>query len=132
MLESSQNKEYKSLAKGWQKWLDYTKSTVRPIFYRGNGKVCAVVTLNQSLPVHHVSQSYACEGTAALDDPYEGELFTWWLYFFGRLSKSEKESLWKVKRAKLISVEYEMGGIGPITVQKGEGILLSLVFGFNI
>jgi hypothetical protein len=54
-----------------------------------------------------------------LNDPYEGELFTWWLYFFGGLSQKDKDLLWEVKRPQLVSVEYNMGGVGPITVQKG-------------
>jgi hypothetical protein len=91
------------------------------IFYRGAGKVCAVVDLNQTLPVHHPEQNYTCEGTDSyLDDPYEGELFTWWLQFFGGLPESDIEALWEYKRAKLVSVDYHMGNVGPITVQKGE------------
>ena len=65
-------------------------------------------------------QTYKCEGSGTLNDPYEGELFTWWLYFFGGLSQKDKNLLWEVKRPQLVSVEYNMGGVGPITVQKGE------------
>lgn len=91
------------------------------IFYQGSGKLCAVVDIkDQSLPVHHPGQSYACEGSSYLDDPFEGELFTWWLQFFGGLSDLEIENLWTFKRAKLESVDYHMGKYGPITVQKGE------------
>jgi hypothetical protein len=90
------------------------------IFYPGNGIVCAVTTISdQSLPVNHPSQTYKCEGTGTLDDPYEGELFMWWLYFFGGVSKKDKALLWEVKRPQLVSVDYNMGGVGPITVQKG-------------
>ena len=90
------------------------------IFYAGNGAVCAVTDIkNQSLHVNDPQQSYACEGSGTLDDPYEGELFTWWLYFFGGISQEDKNLLWKVKRPQLVSVEYNIGGVGPITVQKG-------------
>lgn len=90
------------------------------IFYAGNGAVCAVTDIkNQSLHVNDPQQSYACEGAGTLDDPYEGELFTWWLYFFGGISQEDKNLLWEVKRPQLVSVEYNMGGVGPITVQKG-------------
>jgi hypothetical protein len=42
-----------------------------------------------------------------LDDPYEGELFTWWLYFFApQLSDQDRELLWTTKRAKLQLTEY--------------------------
>ncbi len=77
---------------------------------------------NQSIHVNDPAQFYKCEGTGTLNDPYEGELFTWWLYFFGGLSAKDKTALWVVKRPQLVSVEYKMGGIGPITVQEGSYI----------
>lgn len=83
--------------------------------------MCAVVDIkNQTLPVHHPDQTYVCEGDGLLDDPFEGELFTWWLQFFGGLSEADIEGLWESKRAQLVSVDYHMGNVGPITVQKGE------------
>jgi len=82
--------------------------------------VCAVTDLkNQTYHVNDPIQTYSCEGTGVLNDPYEGELFTWWLYFFGGLSNGDRELLWEVKRPQLVSVEYQMGVFGPITVQKG-------------
>ncbi|KAH6713228.1 putative GPI anchored protein [Leptodontidium sp. MPI-SDFR-AT-0119] len=119
VLETSNDPEYRKLAKSWQSWLDYTKSTVAKVFYPGNGRVCAVTTLDQSLHVNDPRQNYTCEGSGVLNDPYEGELFTWWLYFFGGLSRKDKDLLWQVKRPQLVSVDYNMGGVGPITVQKG-------------
>lgn len=120
-----------------------TSLTSTQVFYRGNGRVCSVVDLNQTLLPSDQAQNYSCEGgdTALLDDPYEGELFTWWLYFFGGLSNADKQDLWKVKRPQLQAVNYtgsivntsyddpvltNYSGdpvkgkkIGPITVQKG-------------
>ncbi|KAJ5662378.1 uncharacterized protein N7477_009994 [Penicillium maclennaniae] len=119
-LESTGDKSYASLAQKWQIWMDYTKTTAAKIFYQGNGRVCAVIDLkDQSLPIDHPDQSYTCEGDGLLNDPYEGELFTFWLQFFGGLSDSDKEALWNVKRPQLVSVDYHMGDFGPITVQKG-------------
>lgn len=93
----------------------------KQIFYQGEGKVCAVTDIkNQSLPVHHPEQTYACEDTSYLNDPYEGELFTWWLQFFGGLSDADIEALWDYKRPQLVSVDYHIGKVGPITVQKGD------------
>ncbi|KAH1270807.1 hypothetical protein KXX33_008665 [Aspergillus fumigatus] len=87
---------------------------------QGKGQVCAVTTIkNQSLPVDHPDQGYACEGSGRLNDPYEGELFTFWLQFFGGLSDEDVEQLWAVKKPMLQSVDYHMGHVGPITVQKG-------------
>jgi hypothetical protein len=120
VLGSSDDGESRDLARGWQAWLDYAKGMAGKVFYAGNGGVCAVTDIKtQVLLPNDPGQSYSCEGSGRLDDPYEGELFTWWLYFFGGLSGADKNLLWEVKRPKLQSVEYNMGGVGPITVQKG-------------
>jgi hypothetical protein len=98
----------------------YTKLNGQ-IFYKGSGRVCSVIDIkNQSLPVNDPNQSYDCEGTGLLDDPYEGELFTFWLNFFGGLSSADKQALWEIKRPQLVSVDYDMDNVGPITVQKGQ------------
>lgn len=97
-----------------------TTDQFQKIFYKGNGHVCAVTDIkNQSLPVDHPDQTYTCEGSGRLDDPYEGELFTFWLQFFAGLTDEDVKQLWQVKRQKLVSVDYNMGNVGPITVQKG-------------
>lgn len=57
-------------------------------------------------------------GPCYLDDPYEGELMVWLLEFFGTLDKNEIDSIWKLKRGKLQSVEYPTP-MGPITCQRG-------------
>ncbi|KAM0122077.1 hypothetical protein ACP6JC_001109 [Aspergillus fumigatus] len=125
-LENTGKPSYAELASQWQKWIDYTKTTGAKhlkIFYEGKGQVCAVTTIkNQSLPVDHPDQGYACEGSGRLNDPYEGELFTFWLQFFGGLSDEDVEQLWAVKKPMLQSVDYHMGHVGPITVQKGTSV----------
>ncbi|KAK2589834.1 hypothetical protein QQS21_012493 [Conoideocrella luteorostrata] len=119
-LEQSRDRSFKDLARGWQKWLDYVKTTASTVFYRGNGRVCAVTKIkDQTKPLKDPQQGYECEGTGYLDDPYEGELFTHFLNSFGGLPKAEKDALWQAKRAKLVRVEYNMGGYGPITVEQG-------------
>lgn len=130
-LENSWSKQAQSLAKKWQVWLDYTKNTaaevssssdswqIRPsqeavqVFYNGTGHVCAVTAIG--------NQSYGCEGSQTLNDPYEGELFTWWLYFFSpQLTISEKEELWVSKRQQLVAAEWRSNmSWGDVTVQKG-------------
>lgn len=68
-----------------------------------------MVSLTQSLPINDPAQNVTCanNGTSLLDDPYEGELFTWWLYFFApQLNATDKEALWQRKRAKLVAVDY--------------------------
>ncbi|KAG6040848.1 hypothetical protein E4U41_006890 [Claviceps citrina] len=118
-LQQSRDPAKQSLANDWQKWLDYVKTTATAVFYRGNGRVCAVAKLkDQSKPLDDPDQGYTCEGTSYLDDPYEGELFTHFLHSFGGLPRKEKDALWNAKRAKLVKREYDMAGYGPITVEE--------------
>ncbi|TWU76020.1 hypothetical protein ED733_007185 [Metarhizium rileyi] len=119
-LEQSNHQSFRSTARDWQRWFDYVKTTATAVFYQGSGHVCAVTKIkNQTLPPNDPMQGFQCEGTNYLDDPYEGELFSHFLNAFGRLSRKDKDALWLAKRAKLVSVEYNMGGIGPITVEQG-------------
>jgi hypothetical protein len=122
VLETSKNSQWQALAKGWQAWLDHTKATGAKLFYKGKGQVCAVTDIHDDTqPVNAPGQTYNCEGSppGLLNDPYEGELFTWWLYFFGGLSQADRSALWEFKRPQLRNVEYHQGKIGPITVQQG-------------
>ena len=106
-LSKSSRPEFRGLGDSWQKWLDYTKYTAARVFYNGTGRVCAIVSIaNQSLSPTHPLQSYTCEGPTLLNDPYEGELFTWWLHLFGSLPKADKNALWLTKRPQLTSTEY--------------------------
>lgn len=113
------------------------------MFYLGNGGVCAVTRLNQSQAPNSPNQNYTCEGgdTSVLNDPYEGELFTWWLYFFGGLGQPDQGALWTAKRPQLRAVNYtgsivnttfnvytltnysglavQPPAVAPITVQEG-------------
>ncbi|KAF4975734.1 hypothetical protein FZEAL_7510 [Fusarium zealandicum] len=119
-LQRQSGSEYHKIADAWQVWLDYAASTAAQIFYIGQGRVCAVTEIaNQTLDITHPKQSYSCETATYLDDPYEGELLTYFLQFFGRLSSKDKRTLWEYKRPKLEKTEYSKGGIGPITVRKG-------------
>ncbi|KFZ20061.1 hypothetical protein V501_00321 [Pseudogymnoascus sp. VKM F-4519 (FW-2642)] len=120
-MEKSSEKSFQQLAGKWQKWLDFTKTTLPIMFYNGGGRVCASTAIaNQSLPVSHPNQTYICENpTYILDDPYEGELVTWWLHFFGGFSSAEKLKLWEVKRAKMKSIDWKEGSKGPVTVLQG-------------
>lgn len=120
-LEKSKSPQYKKQAKAWQEWLDFIKPNMLKIFYRGEGEVCAVTEIaDQYLPVDHPDQSYKCEGEGRLDDPYEGELVPYFFHLFGGLSDGEKDSLWEAKREMLVKNEYNLGGVGPITVERGE------------
>ncbi|KAF2473431.1 uncharacterized protein BDR25DRAFT_323966 [Lindgomyces ingoldianus] len=118
-FEQWKNLRLQSLAKRWQKWLDYTKVTAEEVFYNGIGRVCAVESIrNQSVPIGGFNQSYICEGTQALNDPYEGEPFTLWLYLFSPcLTATDKADIWAVKRPQLVLVEWDSNtSLGNVTV----------------
>jgi hypothetical protein len=84
---------------------------------------------NQSLPVNHPNQTYVCEGLNVtgsnpyINNPYEGQQFMWFLYFFGGLNKTEKDAIWAFKRPQLVSVDWAYKGYPNVTVQKGEFVL---------
>ncbi|KAH8807307.1 putative GPI anchored protein [Xylogone sp. PMI_703] len=119
-LEDTGKSKHLKLARDWQNWLDYAKSNVATIFYQGDGHVCAVTSIgNQTWSINDQRQTYSCEGTSYLNDPYEGELFTFFIQFFGGISDDDIEKIWKVKAPQLVKKEYHMGSVGPITVQEG-------------
>lgn len=120
--------------------MNFPHAKRQQVFYNGTGRVCSVVSLNQTVSPTSPSQNYTCE-PGTLNDPYEGELFTWWLYFYGKLPQKDRDQLWTYKRAQLQAINYtgsvvntsasyslptNYSGlpvvsrkIGPITVQKG-------------
>ncbi|KIJ34150.1 hypothetical protein M422DRAFT_182470 [Sphaerobolus stellatus SS14] len=124
-LETVGRLRYQALATKWQGYLDYLKSTAATVFYRENGHICAVTDIaNQSLPLNDPAQSYVCEGqnnpgNPYINDPYEGQQFMWFLYFFGGLNQMDKEALLAFKRPQLVSVDWTRPGLSPVTVQKG-------------
>lgn len=102
------------------------------VFYRGSGKICAVTSIaNQSLVLHDPAQSYLCEGldnpdpnaNPFLNDPYEGQGFMLWLFFFGGFTSSERDMMWQVKRERLVQVQWERNGFEPVSVQRGTVLL---------
>ena len=125
-LEKSDKAKYRDQAKKWQNWLDFIIPNMIEIFYQGNGEICAVTAIgDQYLPVHHPDQTYKCENKDRINDPYEGELVPYFFHLLGDLDDKEKEALWEAKRPQLVEVEYEMGGVGPITVERGTHFPLS-------
>jgi hypothetical protein len=76
-------------------------------------------------------QTYSCQGNGYLDDPYEGELFTFFVQFFGGISSDDVEQIWRVKAPQLVKKEYNIGNVGPITVQEGSLSLLGTFGNFS-
>ncbi|KAA0150801.1 hypothetical protein FNF31_06949 [Cafeteria roenbergensis] len=107
-------------------------ATARTLFWGGaesRGAVFAVTTIaNVSLPPGQSPVS----GSGRLDDPYEGELFTWVLDLLTGLDAAEREDLWLAKRPQLAAVPYRMpsqlaaqGAAAPDTVSVQRGFWFS-------
>ncbi|KAL3486850.1 putative GPI anchored protein [Aspergillus germanicus] len=119
-LKKSGRSDFAQQAEGWQSWLDTVTHNMLTIFHRGGGVICAVTEIgDQTLAVDHPDQTYKCEGEGVLNDPYEGELVAYFFHLFGDLSAKEKNALWAAKQPQLVRDEYKMGGVGPITVERG-------------
>ena len=109
---------YIDLAEEYRSYWEYLVSTAKTLFYAGQGRVWTVVQLTDMYKP--VSQNtYSSVGGGLLNDPYEGELFTFMLDLLTTWSDpKEREQLWDVKRPQLVAVNYTMGPT-PITVQRG-------------
>ncbi|KAF8155411.1 putative GPI anchored protein [Crassisporium funariophilum] len=124
-LQSVKGNKYTELASKWQGYLSYLSTTMSKVFYRGNGRICAVTNIkDQSLQVDDPSQSYVCEGVDSsgnpfINDPFEGQQFMWYLYLFGSLNRTEKQALLEFKRPQLVSNDWSRPGYPIVTVQKG-------------
>jgi hypothetical protein len=127
--------EYRTAKPGLaERWTRVWKNMVRnavTVFYAGNGNIRTVTNIaNQRWPVENNTYTGA---PGYLNDPYEGELFTMFVYLFNEdLSSTEKEQLWINKRGMLQSVNLTVPHCGNqssehcavptitnITVQKG-------------
>ena len=90
------------------------------MFYRSEGNVCTVTALNQNISWTDPSQNFSCpvdpnlHKVFYLNDPYEGELFAWFLYLYTDLPEADKEALWVAKRPQLVEVTYN-GSVVNVT-----------------
>ena len=121
VLEVSERPEYQQLGASWAKWFRDARTNARNIFVRGpTGNVCAVSTLRPGAFTHAISQQYACERNDCLNnDPFEGELMTWFLYFSNTFNKTEADFLWQRKRSQLIATNYTGSIVDGSTTPQG-------------
>jgi hypothetical protein len=107
----------------WQAQWDLLAQTAVTLFYYDVGNLCAV-TIIPNISAAPSENSYSCDGNGFLDDPNEGELFTWFVYFFGNFSQVSgniehiKKQLWINKRAQLVPIEYRINA-STVTIQRG-------------
>jgi hypothetical protein len=113
--------DVETLAMRYKRQLDLMAKTAKMIFYDGGGRVRAVthITNTSAAPFPGNYKLQDCSENCYLDDPYEGELFTFFLDLYGQWENdTERELLWMNKRNKLQSVDYSTP-FGSITVQRG-------------
>lgn len=109
VLSSSQDVGYQQLAVKWATYFIYLRNNAKNIFFHGPqlGSICAVSTLNPQVSPSSSSQKYACEDdTKLLNDPYQGEIMTWFLFFSGSMNETEGHKIWLVKRSQLQAMNY--------------------------
>jgi len=107
------------LAARYQNYFDMLAANAYMMFYNGNGQIRAEAKIlnvtAQPSPGNYQNNSPGYY----LDDPYEGEMFAFFLDLFGKWpDPNEREKVWVYKRAKLQAVNYTTPE-GPITVQRG-------------
>ncbi|CAF0765002.1 unnamed protein product [Adineta steineri] len=129
LIDVLKNKNLISLADKYERRLELMTRTAIPVFYeaRRGGLRCESRILN----LFNESQmtnpnNYETNGDCLLDDPYEGELMTYYMdlyapWTFYNYTMEERNRLWEYKRARLIRDEYNTGTDAPkqVTVQRG-------------
>ena len=124
IYQLKQMKGYDVLLQRYQNYFDMLAKNVVMIFYDGEGLVRAVTQIRdtQASPVRrNYFQQRPCGRPCYLDDPYEGEMITFFMYLYGDWNGREQgpEKLWVVKRPKLQAVNFQVNPQQNITVQRG-------------
>lgn len=104
-------------------YLKYVSESAMVVFYAGNGLVRSVTDIYDIYSAPLPSNYWmSCQVGCYLDDPYEGEMMTVFLYLYSHWNNAtERNMLWVQKRAMLQSVDF----VSPIddgeviTVQRG-------------
>jgi len=107
------------LAQRYRNYFNMLAQNAVMIFYNGNGQI-RTVTQILNVTVSPFPGNYVDGSPGSyLDDPYEGELFAFFLDLYASWpDPNEKEKIWVYKRTKLQAVNYTTPD-GPITVQRG-------------
>eukprot|EP01121_Diplochlamys_sp_Union-15-3_P001464 TRINITY_DN11268_c0_g1_i1.p1 TRINITY_DN11268_c0_g1~~TRINITY_DN11268_c0_g1_i1.p1 ORF type:complete len:532 (+),score=71.97 TRINITY_DN11268_c0_g1_i1:51-1646(+) len=109
---------YQTLLSDYQDYFKMLAQNAKIMFYHGNGLIRAVVSIkNVSEPPS--PDNYADDCECWLNDPYEGELFAFFLDLYASgFTDQEKESIWVNKRGLLQAAHYDTPK-GPVVVQRG-------------
>jgi len=118
-VEALEQREQPTLAKRYSSYIDMLAKNALLVFYAGEGKLRTVTVIaNMSAPPSP-GNYYGPPQVGYLDDPYEGELFTFFVDLYSMAhDPAEREKMWVYKRELLQAVKYHTPS-GPITVQRG-------------
>jgi len=117
VIEALKLQNLTDLATRYQNYLDLMTSTAAMIFYAGNGRIRDVTKIKDIYAAPY-PENYGDDGKGDLNDPYEGELFAFWLVEFGGLKQADIDMIWENHLPNIVSVEYKTP-LGPITVERG-------------
>lgn len=100
---------FEDVATQYDELIAYLVSTAQTVFYGGQGRVWSVVQI-KDIYAPPTPANYQPDGEPTpgmLDDPYEGELFTFLIDLFGTwASAADREVLWSVKAPLLQAVNF--------------------------
>lgn len=114
-----QRKGHTELAARYKKYFDMLAKNAITVFYDGDGRIRAEASIKDNQLSVAGNQYGNNVPNYYLDDPYEGELFAFFMTLFADWKDpAEAEKIWQRKRAKLKAVEYQTP-TGPLTVQQG-------------
>jgi len=119
-----------TLANRYWAYINTMRKNILTIFYEGEGKVRALATIRNTTAQPTPANYWNDSPTYLLDDPYEGELFAFYMDLYADWSAAgyavdEREKIWIRKREKLqvatltVPPVQEGQPIRKITVEKG-------------
>jgi len=117
LIEALKNQTLTDLANRYQNYLDIMTKNAAMIFYAGEGRIRDVAKIND-IYAQPYPENYGDVGKGDLNDPYEGELFAFWLVEFGGLNQTDIDLIWKNHLPNIVNVEY-VTTLGNVTVERG-------------
>ena len=106
-----------ALRDGFSNILTNQKGNLATIFYEGSGKVRQVALISNTSQIPEVAL-YKMEGSATVNDTYDGELITMAMDLFSTLGKTDKREIWSAKSLMLQQTSFTVQN-GTLNAQKG-------------
>jgi hypothetical protein len=112
------------LARRYKQWVQLMQHSSIPMFYDGGGIIRAVSKIRDIKAQPTPENYYNAIASYYLDDPYEGELFAFFMDLYSpwelfNYTKAEREKIWEYKRKKLRNVSLKINATASITVEEG-------------